>query len=982
MGEYQIYFFEKQKKIKNILSPNFQLTLYFIIILDASQLKMKEAHIFHFSRHNADVHHAIFDVSRVLPDPSIRIFVWGLKNDDVVHADRKFAQFLNDSKQTRPVNPISFVELTNGTQQHLGIDDLNFWSVLQQKWTLIFHERHVNKRMDSDETILIVNDLCHIEASKNTKAADMIRKSLMMKPKSQSKQDCIQIFPVRAKIDETETEAMLETAEDQDCRQSIKNTLFSHRLQTNDGVNVSAHALFMSWSLWKVDVFSFFLNLVMKVATSKPIETHWKCLETIVCGSEDAIGESDDGKDEPPQKRRLFSNATSIVKFSMVILFQACHWITHYTQSISLIGNAKCGLLIETRRDSLNSDVAEIHRHISSCQEIRNRKNQLINSAERFHLYQPNCLVCQPMLINGIKNGISHFEDELGRILYRDQAIVRTINPWTMALPFKPQMQVGNFDVYAFCIHMPNKIDRRETWQVRNPSLPGCFMFDAFDGKGTDYSWQDISIVACNQYAFNKGAMGCTLSHVYLWTLLTKVYDHQVKIFNSNADQVKQQNISPPREPLFLILEDDCSSHPRAWKLLERDLTKMSDAHINWNMLYCGYHAKRMCPSYVNIPRSTSDITKTNLSELQRLMEYEKDNWDRKPDYTELDQSDDTFWNPIFDSSQYTDMSWGGTFSYIIRPGAAQSMLMRMQVLGGVRSCVDNFMTSQMGDDHLENPHLPLAATHSKVVTPRIQTHVMVPMTFRSPMYYANSDRKDNIDTDIQKDGYSASNIAQGTVFFLDQGLTRMIELWTHVMNSMMKRYVHMNWLMSSNASMEWILLHKSLSTETFDAKVTVESHVIVGNDSQFLKRRFESVETQQFPVTRGQDWNPMNQIFVFEMSDSINSSMEWHHLFAFANFFVVQNVSTSQQSVWRTEESLPFHLLNWCTSFHSCHILPVSSSMRIVCYLTKSVLFDALTDFLTVHFSPDVHSVHRDFATPSLPSMEQIFRHLSSFSM
>jgi FkbM family methyltransferase len=131
---------------------------------------------------------------------------------------------------------------------------------------------------------------------------------------------------------------------------------------------------------------------------------------------------------------------------------------------------------------------------------------------------------------------------------------------------FQNSYHSRSFIKKTWVINLERRRDRLDRFKRDNPGLPELHVLKAYDGKKIRLSPKIARLFSPNTFNWNKATIGCSLSHLEIWTRLSK---------------------EPDENACYLILEDDTRLSPDWRETLERTFSN-GQVPDDWDVLYLG----------------------------------------------------------------------------------------------------------------------------------------------------------------------------------------------------------------------------------------------------------------------------------------------------------------------------------------------------------------------------------------------------------
>lgn len=197
---------------------------------------------------------------------------------------------------------------------------------------------------------------------------------------------------------------------------------------------------------------------------------------------------------------------------------------------------------------------------------------------------------------------------------------------------------------YIKVVNLVRRPDRRMDVEKKlgavNIRSAECEIMQAVDGRTVEASYFIKNLFRGNDFAYQKGAIGCALSHLKIWEKL----------------------LTDPENEYYIVLEDDITLNKDFYK----HINEMKDVFFEKDVVFIGYHMKN------------------DLREKFRFL-YNRDD------------------SPDVKTSKLTSKLYlGGTFAYSINKLGAKKLLENAK-LHGMQRAVDYFMVDSKNVDYWES---------------------------------------------------------------------------------------------------------------------------------------------------------------------------------------------------------------------------------------------------------------------------------------
>ena len=190
--------------------------------------------------------------------------------------------------------------------------------------------------------------------------------------------------------------------------------------------------------------------------------------------------------------------------------------------------------------------------------------------------------------------------------------------------------------IKTFYINLKKDAEKNKTFEKND--FINYKRFPALNGKknkDNDFFIKKISLLTQSKIHFNSrnnheeinsfGAIGCSLSHYYIWKsfLDEKLDDEYLKLFNEDEDNDKSdleaisfsKSGNAVEDEYLLIFEDDINfiDVSKLKKQIEDDVRKLTKYKINWDVFLIKHISSRDSCNLIKKEDFSSSINKTNF---------------------------------------------------------------------------------------------------------------------------------------------------------------------------------------------------------------------------------------------------------------------------------------------------------------------------------------------------------------------------------
>lgn len=193
-----------------------------------------------------------------------------------------------------------------------------------------------------------------------------------------------------------------------------------------------------------------------------------------------------------------------------------------------------------------------------------------------------------------------------------------------------------NQQIRTFVVNLKRRPNRLRQFYEDNKhvlSVLNVEVEEATDGLQIEFNQKVRKVFHTSDIQFQKGMMGCAYSHLKLWSKLMRDPNYQV----------------------YFVLEDDVKLSPHTIKILCTIPDKMNELFSDWDVLFLGHHPKK-----------------------QREIEKHR------------------FLIEKYNEEKFMEMSFGGTFCYLINKRGAEKLLFNL-LLNGLNFAIDWDMSRLAG---------------------------------------------------------------------------------------------------------------------------------------------------------------------------------------------------------------------------------------------------------------------------------------------